>query len=306
MKKEVTNLGASVRQRLLNLAKERGEDFDLLLTRFALERLLYRLSVSPHADRFVLKGAMLVAVWLPEAFRATRDLDLLGRGDASPERAAAVFEDLCRIAVEPDGVEFDAATVRAELIREDQRYLGTRVKLEARIAGAVIGLQVDVGHGDAVVPPPATLEYPSLLRFATPRVKAYSRYTVVAEKLQAAVELGLANSRLKDFFDLFTLASRFEFEGPLLASAIAATFKRRGIGIPAEPPAAFSTQFAAAPDKAAQWKGFLKRTRVRIELPRFPAVLGSVALFLLEPLEAARTGVPFRRTWRPGGPWMEG
>ncbi len=198
LKKEVTNLGASVRPRLLNLAKARGEDFDLVLTRFALERLLYQLSVSPHADRFVLKGAMLVAVWVPDAFRATRDLDLLGRGDASPERAAAVFKDLCRVAVEPDGVEFDPATVRAELIREDQRYLGTRVKLEASVAGAMIGLQVDVGYGDAVVPPPATIEYPSLLQFATPHVKAYSRYTVVAENLQAAVELGLANSRLKD------------------------------------------------------------------------------------------------------------
>ncbi len=295
-----------MRQRLLDLAKARGEDFDLVLTRFALERLLYRLSVSPHADRFVLKGAMLVAVWLPDAFRATRDLDLLGRGDASPEGAAAVFKDLCRVAVAPDGVEFDSATVRAELIREDQRYLGTRVKLEARIAGAVIGLQVDVGYGDAVVPPPATIEYPSLLQFATPHVRAYSRYTVVAEKLQAAVEFGLANSRLKDFFDLFTLASQFDFDGPQLASAIGATFGRRGVAIPAEPPAAFSAQFFAAPDKLAQWKGFLKRTRVRVEMPPLAGVIDAVAKFALDPLEAARTGSAFGRTWRRGGPWLEG
>lgn len=249
---------------------------------------------------------MLVAVWLPDAFRATRDLDLLGRGDASPERAAAIFKDLCWVAVEPDGIEFDPATVRAELIREDQRYLGTRVKLEARIAGAVIGLQVDVGYGDAVVPPPATIEYPSLLRLATPHVKAYSRYTVVAEKLQAAIELGLANSRLKDFFDLFTLASRFEFDGQHLASAIGATFARRGIAIPADPPAAFSARFSRAPDKLAQWKGFLKRTRVRVAVPPFPDVVDAVAQFALDPLEAARKRVDFRCSWHPGGPWVEG
>lgn len=305
MRKEVTNLGASTRQRLLNLAKARGEDFDLVLTRFALERLLYRLSRSPHADRFVLKGAMLIAVWLPDAFRATRDLDLLGRGDGSPERAKAVFEDLCRVAVEPDGIEFDPATVRANLIREDQRYLGTRVKLEARIAGAVIGLQVDVGYGDAVVPPPATIEYPSLLHLPPPRVKAYSRYGVVAEKLQAAVELGLANSRLKDFFDLFMLASRFDFHGPQLVAAIRATFSRRSVTISAESPAALTTRFSEAPEKVAQWNGFLKRSRVRIEVPAFPAAVDAVARFALEPLDAARIASEFPRRWAPGGPWLE-
>jgi hypothetical protein len=248
---------------------------------------------------------MLVAVWLPDAFRATRDLDLLGAGDASPERAEAMFKDVCRVAVEPDGVEFDPATVRAELIREDQRYLGTRVKLEARIAGAVIGLQVDVGYGDAVVPPPAPLDYPTLLQFTAPHVRAYSRYTVVAEKLQATVELGLTNTRLKDFFDLFTLASRFDFDGPQLVAAIAATFATRGAPIPAERPSAFSTRFTESPDKLAQWKGFLKRARVRIDVPSFPTVIDGVARFALEPLTAARVASEFQRRWPPGGPWAE-
>ncbi len=248
---------------------------------------------------------MLVAAWMPDAFRATRDLDLLGRGDASPTFAEVVFKELCRLAVEPDGVEFDPATVRAELIREDQRYMGTRVKLEARIARAVIGLQVDVGYGDAVVPPPTTIDYPSMLQFAVPHVSAYSSYTVVAEKLQATVELGLTNSRLKDFFDLFTLASRFDFEGPQLVEAITATFTRRGATFPTEPPAALSTRFAEAPDKLAQWKGFLKRARVRIDVPPFPAVVDAVARFALEPLAATRVGALFRRTWRSGGPWVE-
>jgi hypothetical protein len=246
---------------------------------------------------------MLVAVWLPDAFRATRDLDLLGAGDASPERAEAMFMDVCRVAVEPDAVEFDPATVRAELIREDQRYLGTRVKLEARIAGAVIGLQVDVGYGDAVVPPPASLDYPSLLQFAAPRVRAYSRYTVVAEKLQATVELGLTNTRLKDFFDLFMLASRFDFDGPQLVGAIAATFAKRDVPIPAERPAAFSARFSEAPDKLAQWKGFLKRARVRVEVPAFPAIVEAVARFTMEPLECARVAAPLPKSWRAGGPW---
>ncbi len=203
----------------------------------------------------------------------------------------------------PDGIEFDPTTVRAELMREDQRYPGTRVKLEARIAGAVIGLQVDVGYGDAVVPPPAPIDYPSMLHFAAPRVRAYSRYSVVAEKLQATVELGLANSRLKDFFDLFTLASRFDFDGQQVVAAIGATFAQRGVAIPAEPPAALSTRFSEAADKLAQWKGFLKRARVRVEVPPFPAVIDAVARFAREPLDAARVGAEFPRTWRPDGPW---
>jgi predicted nucleotidyltransferase component of viral defense system len=303
VKKQPSNLGASVRQRLLNLAKERGEDFDLVLTRFALERLLYRISVSEHAGKFILKGAMLVAVWLPDAFRATRDLDLLGAGDASPAGAEAVFKDICRTRVEPDGVEFDASSVHAELIREDQQYLGTRVKLEARIAGAVIHLQVDVGYGDAVVPPPTTIDFPQILEFTQPHIRAYSRYTVVAEKLQAAVELGLANSRLKDFFDLYVLSSQLDFDGPGLVASIRATFDRREVAIPHGPPVALTAHFSEDAGKLAQWKGFLRRSRVRVQAPALPAVIESVAQFALEPLEAARLGRDFRKTWRQGGPW---
>jgi predicted nucleotidyltransferase component of viral defense system len=303
VKKQPSNLGASVRQRLLNLAKVRDEDFDLVLTRFALERLLYRISVSEHAGKFILKGAMLVAVWLPDAFRATRDLDLLGAGDASPASAEAVFKDICRTRVEPDGVDFDASSVQAELIREDQQYLGTRVKLEARIAGAVIHLQVDVGYGDAVVPPPTTIDFPQILEFTQPHIRAYSRYTVVAEKLQAAVELGLANSRLKDFFDLYVLSSQLDFDGPGLVAATRATFDRREVAIPQGPPVALSPRFSEDAGKLAQWKGFLRRSRVRVQVPALPAVIDAVAQFALEPLEAARLGEDFRKTWRQGGPW---
>ena len=303
MKKQPSNLGASVRQRLLNLAKERSEDFDLVLTRFALERLLYRISVSEHAGKFILKGAMLVAVWLPDAFRATRDLDLLGEGDASPAGAEAVFKDICRARVEPDGVEFDTSSVQAELIREDQQYLGTRVKLEARIAGAVIHLQVDVGYGDAVVPPPTPIDFPQILEFTQPHIRAYSRYTVVAEKLQAAVELGLANSRLKDIFDLYVLSLHFDFDGPGLVTAIRATFDRRKMAIPDSPPVALTSNFSEDAGKLAQWRGFLRRSRVRIQAPALPAVIESVAQFTLAPLEAARLRKEFRRNWSPGGPW---
>jgi hypothetical protein len=303
VKTGIANLGASVRQRLLNLARLRNEEFDLVLTRYALERLLYRISASPHAGRFVLKGAMLIAVWTPDAFRATRDLDLLGNGDASPIAVTAVFKEVCVAAVEADGIEFVPASVRAEPIREDQRYLGTRVKLEARIAGAVIGLQVDVGYGDAVVPPAVSLDYPSMLEFTRPIIRAYTRYTVVAEKLEAAVELGVTNTRLKDFFDLFTLAAHFDFDGGGLVSAIGATFVRRGLPIPEERPMAFSPRFSESAEKLAQWKGFLRRSRVRVEVPPFPDVVEAVAGFAIEPLQAARDGAPFRRCWPPGGPW---
>lgn len=292
-----------MRQRLLNVARQRDEDFDLVLTRFALERLLYRLSVSRHADRFVLKGAMLVAVWAPDAFRATRDLDLLARGDNSPEALADVFREVCRVPVPPDGVEFANETVRAEQIREAKSYLGVRAKLEARISGAAIGLQVDVGFGDAVVPSPTSIEYPSVLDFAPAHMQAYTRYGVIAEKLQAIIELGITNTRLKDYFDLYTLASRFELQGPDLVAAIRATFNRRGFPIPEERPAAFSTRFSESPDKVTQWKAFLRRARVHAAASAFPVVVDEVARFVLEPMQAARRQEEFVRRWPPGGPW---
>jgi hypothetical protein len=218
-KDKPANLAASVRQRLLNLARTQKEDFQLVLTRYALERLLYRLGRSEHAGIFILKGAMLFQIWSNQRHRPTRDLDLLGRGESSIERFEQIFRDICQATVEDDALVFMADSVRGERIKEDQEYEGLRIRFEARLEHARISLQIDIGFGDAVRPAATKIEYPTLLDFPAPTVLAYRQPTVVAEKFQAMVALGIANSRMKDFYDLWVLARDFEFDGSTLCEA---------------------------------------------------------------------------------------
>lgn len=227
MAKEIKNIGASVRARLLQYAKASGQSFDLVLTRFALERLLFRLSRSPHADRFVLKGAMLMMSWFDDPHRGTRDLDLLGFGDPNPERMLATFREILAQDAD-DGVEFDAEALRVDRIREELEYGGLRLRTTASISGARISLTIDIGFGDALEPGDEELDYPSMLDFPMPRLRGYARETVIAEKFQAMVALGRANSRMKDFYDIWILSRSFAFDDDRLARAIAATFARRG------------------------------------------------------------------------------
>jgi len=221
------NLVASVRQRLLNLSRARKEDFTLTLTQYAIERLLYRLSRSEYAERFMLKGAMLFAVWAGRPFRPTRDLDLLGYGESSGDELTRLFAAICRTSVEPDGLEFDPQTIKATEIREDQECQGQRVHLDAALGRANISVQVDVGFGDGVIPSVEEIEYPTLIGFPAPLLRAYPKETVVAEKFQAIVAFGVLNSRMKDFYDVWILAQEFPFDGPRLCRAMQATFERR-------------------------------------------------------------------------------
>lgn len=211
MAKPPTNIAASVRARLLNLARQTNQPFDVLLTRFVHERLLYRLSRSPHADRFVLKGAMLLTTWLPETARGTRDLDLLGFGDASEERILGIFQEVLAIAGD-DGVAFDLDALQVAPIREELEYGGVRLRSTASLAGARIAVVVDIGFGDSVEPGLETIDYPALLDLPAPRLRAYAPETVVAEKFQAMVALGRANSRMKDFYDIWILWRSFTFD----------------------------------------------------------------------------------------------
>ena len=298
---ERRDLAASVRQRLLSRARERGEDFQLVLTWYGIERLLYRLSRSPHHDSFVLKGAMLFALWSGQSHRPTRDLDLLGFGDSRVDRMEEVFRSVCQVRCE-DGLQFDPASVRGEEIRASDEYDGVRVKVEARLAGARVRLQVDVGFGDAVVPRPETIDYPTLLDFPPPRVLAYPREVVVAEKLQALVELGMANTRMKDFYDLWVLARRFAFDGGRLSKAIAATFERRRTPILLEPPLALTQEFHDDPAKQTQWRAFLLRGAVA-EKAELAAVVELIWSFLGPAAAAAHSGAASPGTWQAGGPW---
>lgn len=251
------NMGASVRQRLLNLAHARGQPMELLLTRYALERLLHRLSVSPHRERFVLKGAMLLVTWFDEPHRATRDVDLLGFGDAADDALLSTFREIMAVEID-DGVRFDLKGLRIEAIREELEYGGSRLRTTAALAGARIPITVDIGFGDAVEPGVEDINLPVLLDMPSPHLRAYPPETVIAEKLHAMVVLGMANSRMKDYYDVWMLTSAFEPDRDRLRRAIVATFARRGTAIPSLIPDGLSDDFAEDPGKLRQWEAFAR------------------------------------------------
>ena len=288
MPRGVRNIGASVRARLLGISKEKGQNFDLVLTHYAIERLLYRLAQSRHADRFVLKGAMLLMAWFDEPFRGTRDLDLLGYGDPAPDAVLDLFREVLG-QEQPDGVVFDAGTARISRIREENEYGGLRMRATADISGARIAVNVDVGFGDATEPPAEWLDYPVLLDMPAPRLRGYARETVVAEKFQAMVDLGMVNSRMKDYYDLWIINRAFEIDRARLAGAISATFARRSTMIPEEVPDGLSQAFADDPEKRQQWEGF--KRGLGIDPGPLEGVVGELVAYLMPAATAARDGI---------------
>lgn len=302
--KQPRNMAASVNHRLLNLARERGEDFSLLLTRYALERLLYRLAQSGYANQFILKGALLFSLWGDHPHRTTRDLDLLGSGSPEPARIEMIFRELCLAPVEEDGLAFLADSVRSTLMREDQEYNGLRINAVALLGRARIPLQIDIGFGDAVTPAPAEADFPSLLHFTSPRIRIYPRETVVAEKFQAMVMLGIANSRMKDFYDVWTLLQQFPFNGSILSRAIQATFARRSTALPEQTPLALTGEFAADTGKQRQWDAFIRKGKLTPMTPALEEVLDALHHFLMPPTLALSQGDDFDQLWLPRGPWQ--
>lgn len=303
--KPITNHAASARARLLDLARRTKTDFQRVLQRYAVERLLYRLGCSQHRDRFVVKGATLFVLWDDRVYRPTRDLDLAGYWSNDAESLLQAFHEILTAPCPEDGIVYDLATLSLEPIRDLEKYHGFRLQLKAALDGAKIPMQVDVGFGDAVVPAPALAEFPALLSCPAPQVRVYARETAISEKLHAMVSHGLANSRMKDFFDVYVLSRRFEFEGALIVKSIAATFSRRGRSPGAEPeiPPALGAAFYST--RADFWRGFLRRFR-ETEVPDdFAAVGEQVRAFLLPAWQALATGTGFDRSWPPGGPWQE-
>ena len=288
MPEAVKNVGASVRARLLRISKEKGQNFDLVLTHYAIERLLYRLVQSRHADRFVLKGAMLLMTWFDEPFRGTRDLDLLGYGDSAPDAVLDVFREVLG-QEQPDGVVFDAGTARISRIREENEYGGLRMRATADISGARISVNVDVGFGDATEPPVEWLDYPVLLDMPAPRLRGYARETVVAEKFQAMVDLGMANSRMKDYYDLWIIGQAFEIDRSRLARAISATFARRSTTIPDAVPDGLSMAFAEDAVKRQRWESF--RQDLNVDPGPLDGIVSALEAFLMPAAAAARDGV---------------
>jgi predicted nucleotidyltransferase component of viral defense system len=303
MSKEIpSDIAASVRQRLLSIRRSTGEDFHLLLTCYAVERCLYRLSKTAHANKFVLKGAMLFRVWTKEHHRPTTDLDLLMYGDGSIERLREVFYDVCNVSVEPDGLQFDANSIIITDIRENQEYHGQRVAILVKLGKARILLQIDVGFGDVV----ATMEpaeYPALLDFPAPRLRMYPKEFVISEKLQAMVVLAELNSRMKDFYDIWFMSHQFPFNGQVLMRAIKKTFERRRTELSRDMPVALQVSFADDLIKQNQWETFVKRNKLDAPFHNLGNLIAEIAKFLVPPLEAAAMGSDFKFHWRAGGPW---
>ncbi len=303
MKNTGQNIVASVRQKLINLSNKRGEDPNLVFIRYAIERLLYRLSCSRQSSKFVLKGAMLWAVWAGKPYRPTKDLDLLGFGDASAKAIRVIFSEICKVTVEPDGMTFNPETIRITEIREELEYPGQRVKLESRLGNARINIQINIGFGDSIIPAPIEIDYPTLLDMPSPHIKAYPIETVVAEKLETIVSKGVLNSRMKDFYDLRILSQEFEFDGGNLSNAIKATFERRGTGIPIECPIAFTEEFYANPDKQQQWQAFLRTSKLEDVNLKLKEVVKDIEKFLQPPLTAVAGNDSLAKKWIAGGVW---
>lgn len=277
---------ASVRQRLLTLSKQRGEDFNLVLTRYALERFLYRLSQSGHRGELILKGAMLFQLWSKTPHRATRDMDFLATGQTDQQTIATKITDICAAEVDEDGLVFDLSKLEVAEIREDDHYGGMRARFTAFLGSAKISVQLDFGFGDAITPEPSETDYPTLLDMKRPNVLAYPRETVVAEKLEAIVDLGLDNSRMKDFFDLWFIFTTFNDDEEVLVRAVQETFKRRRQAVPDEVPTGLSDAFAANPDKQKQWNSFI--TRAIEGGPALADVIHVVRTTAMRLFEAAR------------------
>jgi predicted nucleotidyltransferase component of viral defense system len=297
------DIGASVRQRLLNRARAEGRPFQELLQYFAMERFLYRLAKSSFADRFVLKGALLLTAWKAPVTRPTIDIELAGRTSNELEHIRSVIAELCQLNPEPDGVEFDSASIEVRRIKEDAAYEGVRVRFNATLGKARIPMQVDIGFGDVIVPKPIEVEYPAMLEFPPPVLRAYPKETVVAEKLEALTMLGMLNSRMKDYYDMALLARLYSFDGGLLVEAIRSTFRHRGTAVERKP-VGLTESFSSDPARAVQWRAFVRRSRLDSEW-ELEKIVEQVRLLASEPLAAAAEDSPLDRNCRPGGPWSQ-
>ena len=281
-----TNIPASVFARLKNWAKANRQDLQYVLFRYANERILYRLSAVPEAHAFVLKGATMFLAWTGSTHRATKDIDLLGYGDPSPERLVALFRRVAAVPCDDDGVVFDADSVESAPIREGLEYGGVRITVRGRLDSAALSVQIDVGFGDVVDPDPVDIELPTLLPIAAPRLRSYPREVVLAEKLQAMVNLGRENSRMKDFYDVWLLLGTVTFD-ERLGQAIGSTFARRRTPLPASMPDALTDEFAADPAKRTQWAAFLRRSMSE-QRPELAEVIAAIRAGIWPVLQAER------------------
>ena len=298
------DVAPSVRARLANHARDSGRPFQEVLQYYGLERFLYRLSRTEHRNRFVLKGALMLRVWDIPASRPTRDIDLLGHLNVDIRALEEIISDVCKVAVENDGLRFDVATISGMRIKEDAEYEGIRIKLTGYLEKSRIPVQLDVAFGDIIHPSADEHEYPTILEFPAPNLRTYPRESVVAEKFQAMVSLGRLNSRMKDFYDIWLLARLFEFVGGELSTAIDKTFRNRRTAIETNP-FALTEEFTRAEEPQKQWTAFLKRSNLYSAPHSLDELREPLRAFLLPIIHALASGGELKGKWAAGGPWQE-
>jgi len=303
MNKEVKNIEASIKARLKNKAQETNRPFAEVMQYYGMERFLYRFSKSKYADKFVLKGALLFAVWQIPDRRTTLDIDFLARFDNEVETIEKVMRDACDTSVDPDGLKFDSQTVKGMKIKEDADYEGVRVKFTGFLDRAEIPMQIDVGFGDIVYPKTKVIDYPVILDFPKPHLNGYPQESVISEKFEAMIKLGLLNSRMKDFYDIWLMTRQFEFKGANIASAIKKTFNNRKTDIPKKKPLFADEIYDEKSDRQTLWNAFLKKG----DIQRAPKTLSETAKvierFLIEPIEALNENIAFQKTWKQPRGW---
>ncbi|MDF1592693.1 MAG: nucleotidyl transferase AbiEii/AbiGii toxin family protein [Desulfobacterales bacterium] len=302
MAKNIKNTAASLHQRLINKAKDTARPFNEILQHFAIERFIYRLSKSPHADRFLLKGALMFVAWTGPGSRPTMDIDLLGKIVNSPEVIVAAMRDACETEVESDGIAFHPESVTAARITEGADYEGVRCRVRGVLGNARISLQIDIGFGDVVVPGPCKVAYPSLLDFPPPELNGYTKESTIAEKFQAMVKLGVLNSRMKDFYDIWFLSRTFDFRGDTLAEAIEKTFENRKTIITINP-TVFDLSFRKDAGKKVQWLGFIRKAKLADAPESFEDVVAAIKAFLDPILTSIVERQRFHGLWTAPGPW---
>lgn len=300
-----SNVAASIKARLLATAKKEGEEFERTLSRFAAERLLYRLGASAARQRCLLKGASLLTVWLPDPYRATRDVDLLAFGLMDDAAVATLLEEICAVSCPEDGLRFDLSGIKVEAIRAEDKYSGMRARFLAYLGSARIRVQVDFGVGDAVEAKPEEIEYPTMLeQLPAPRLRAYPREASVAEKFEAMIKLDTRNSRMKDFHDVWAFSGTFAFDGPLLQKAIAACFQRRATPWTAEAPRVLTTAFYQIPEIETRWRHYLAAGAVLTPPPAQFDIIGERIIHFLGPVrDSIVASESFASMWPAGGPW---
>lgn len=302
---ETKNIAHSVFEKLKSKSKIEKISLDYMLLRYAIERLLYRISISNFKSKFVLKGANLFYVWTGESARMTKDIDLLGNIVPNIDELHIIMKKICEMdTLFIDGLSFDQNNISIFEIRENQIYGGLRVNLVCSLHSAIIRIQVDIGFGDSIYPDFEMIEYPSILKMEKPLLQSYSRYTVVAEKFDAMIQLGIANSRMKDFFDIWYMTGLFDFKGQILQTAIKRTFSRRGTKIPSSIPLCFSDVFKNDAQKNTQWKAFINKSDMKIPVPDFHIVVYSVSEFITPVVNADQKGEEFNKNWYIGKGWI--